>query len=450
MRLQILTIARNTFVESIRQPIVFVLVMVCGVLILFTTWSAAYSMGYSDTSEVSGDDKMVLEMGLATVFVSGMLLAAFIATAAVSREIENKTVLTVVSKPVARPSVVLGKYLGVAAAIVLALVPMLLFLLMGLRHGVLSTAADDPDQPVILFTFLAVGLSLLVAVWCNYFYGSYFSQTFLVLLAPAMLAAYLLVLMIGKKWQVQPIGTNFKPQITFACVALTIAVLVLTSVATAVSTRLGQVMTVVVCAGVFLFGLLSNYLIGRHAFHNRPVGMIQAVAARDSSEPMLGPGGGFKVTFRNPPTRSVRVGDSFFYGPTPSGFPMAISAFPRFRGDVSKPEDVLAPGTPAGLVVAASQGRDVEVRRVGTAALAASREPARSDFVFLEPTRINALALAAWGVIPNMHYFWLVDAITQNQRVPPSHMGLVAAYGAAQIAAFLCLGVVLFQKRDVG
>jgi ABC-2 type transport system permease protein len=450
VRLQILTIARNTFVESIRQPIVFVLVVLCGVLILFTTWSAAYSMGYTDSSEVTGDDKMLLEMGLATVLVFGMLLAAFIATAAVSREIENKTVLTVVSKPVPRPSLIVGKYLGVAGAILLALVPMLLFLLMGLRHGVLSTAADDPDQPVILFTLLAVGLSLLVAVWCNYFYGSYFSQTFLLLLTPAMLAAYLLVLMIGKKWQVQPIGTNFKPQITFACGALVIAVLVLTSVATAVSTRLGQVMTVVVCAGVFLFGLLSNYLIGRHAFHNRPVGMIQTVVARDSSEPMLGPGGGFKVTFRNPPTPAVRVGDSFYYGPTPSGFPMSVSAFPRFRGDVSKPEDVLAPATPAGLVVAASQGRDLEVRRVGTGDLPAGREPIRGDSVFLEPTRVNAPALAVWGVIPNMHYFWLVDAVTQNQRVPVSHMGLVGAYGAAQIAAFLCLGVVLFQKRDVG
>src|SRR4051812_2488749 len=67
MLLQILTIARNTFVESIRQPILFVLVMICGVLQLFNTWSAAFAMGYTESGEVSGDNKMLLDIGLATV-----------------------------------------------------------------------------------------------------------------------------------------------------------------------------------------------------------------------------------------------------------------------------------------------------------------------------------------------------------------------------------------------
>ena len=39
---------------------------------------------------------VLLDIGLATIFVCGMLLAAFIATAVISREIERKTVLTVV------------------------------------------------------------------------------------------------------------------------------------------------------------------------------------------------------------------------------------------------------------------------------------------------------------------------------------------------------------------
>lgn len=450
MRLQILTIARNTFVESIRQPILFVLVMVCGVLILVSTWSTGFAMGYTDTSEVSGDDKLLLDVGLATVFVCGMLLAAFIATSAVSREIENKTVLTVVSKPVSRPALVVGKYLGVAGAIVLGLIPMLLFLMMGLRHGVMSTAADDPDQPVILFTALAIGISLLVAIWCNYFYGSYFSQTSMQMLAPAMCVAYLLVLLIGKKWHIQPLGTNFKPQITFACFSLTMAILVLASVATAISTRLGQVMTVVTCAGVFVFGLLSNYFIGRHAFHNRTIGVVQSVASQNESEPMLAPGSTLTVTLKTAPKLAVRQGDSFYYGPSPNGFPMAVSAFPRFEGDLSKVSDTHGDQTPPALVITEAKGQSVHTLRVGTAPLAASRPPAPGDYVFLEPTSINAAALGAWSIIPNMHFFWLVDAISQNQRVPPSHMLLVVGYATAQVTAFLGLGVVLFQRRDVG
>jgi ABC-type transport system involved in multi-copper enzyme maturation permease subunit len=449
VRLQILTIARNTFVESIRQPIVFVLVMICGVLMFFSTWGTGFAMGYTESGEVSGDNKLLLDVGLATVLVCGVLLAAFIATAVVSREIENKTVLTVVSKPVSRPSVVLGKYLGVAGAILLALAPMFCFLLLGIRHGVMSTAADDPDQPVLLFGLLAIGGAFMVALWCNFFYGTYFSQAFLLVLAPAMAAAYIAVLLVGKKWHAQPIWTDFKPQIAFACMALTMAVLVLTAVATAVSTRLGQVMTIVVCTGVFLFGLLSNFFIGRHAFQNRWTGIVRSVHVDDLAG-NLEPGGYFSVELRNPARLSIRTGDSFYYGPSPSGFPMAVAAFPRFTGSLDKPADVLGAETRPGLVVASVSSQTVRVRRVGEGTLPMWRLPVRDDYIFLEPTRLNAVALGAWAAIPNMHVFWMVDAISQNQVIPPTHLLLVSGYAAGQITIFLCLGVILFQKRDVG
>src|SRR5215813_10451940 len=83
--LQILTIARNTFVESVRQPIYFILIMLCGILQVFNVLGSAYSMGYTETAEVSGDNKLLLDLGLATIFVCGTLLAAFIATAVISR-----------------------------------------------------------------------------------------------------------------------------------------------------------------------------------------------------------------------------------------------------------------------------------------------------------------------------------------------------------------------------
>lgn len=450
MRLQILTIARNTFVESIRQPIVFILVLLCGVLTIFSLFNTGFQMGYTDSSEVSGDNKLLLELGLATVFVVGVLLAAFVATAAVSREIENKTVLTVVSKPVARPALVVGKYLGVAGAILLALIPTLVFLLMALRHGVMSTAADELDQPVILFTFLAVAASFLVALWCNFFYGSYFSQTFLVMLAPAMVLAYVVVLMFDKRWHIQAPTADFKPQITLSCATMVMAVMVLTAVATAVSTRLGQVMTVVICSGVFMFGLLSDYLIGRHAFGNRWVGVIQTVRPADSNELMFGVGTFTNVTLRNSPRIAVRPGDSFYYGPSPNGFPMAIAAYTPFEGDPTNTSVVFGPQTRPALVVTGVEGQKLTIRKVGADPLSTWRFPIESDYVFLEPTHINAVALGGWALVPNMQFFWLMDALNQNQKVPPSHFALLGAYALAQITFFLGLGIVLFQRRDVG
>lgn len=450
MLLQILTIARNTFVESIRQPILFVLVVVCGVLQLLNTWSVGFAMGYTESGEVSGDNKLLLDVGLATVLVCGVLLAAFIATAVISHEIENKTVLTVVSKPIARPAVVVGKYVGVAGAIVLAVVPMLLFLLMGIRHGVMSTAGDDLDQPVIAFTALAVFTALGVAVWCNYFYGWYFTQTFIVILAPAMVVAYFLVLLINKKWEVQDLHTDFKPQITFACTALVMALLVLSAVATAVSTRLGQVMTIVVCAGVFLFGLLSNYFIGRHVFDNEPIGIISNVTPDDPTEPGWNrPGDGYSINLKTPPSELLRAGDSFFYSTNPNGFPMLTQSWPPFKGDPSQGPDLLGAPHPA-LVIVSADGTSMRVRKAGQDPLRYERPPEVGDYAFIRPTRTNAAALVLWGVVPNMQYFWLLDAVSQNQKIPPEHMLKLAGYTLAQIAAFLSLGVVLFQQRDVG
>ena len=451
MPVQILTIARNTFVESIRQPIFFVLVMVAAVFQLFNTWSTGFSLGYTDSAEVSGDDKLLLDVGLATVLVCGMLLAAFIATAVVSREIENKTVLTVVSKPVGRPSVILGKFAGVAAAILLAVVIMLICLLMGIRHGVMTTAADTVDGPVVLFSCAAVALSIGIAIWCNYFYGWYFSQTCMVILLPAMLLAYFLVLLISDKWTLQPIWTDFRPQVTTACIGVALALLVLTAVATAVSTRLGQVMTIVVCAGVLLMGLLSNYFIGRHAFLNRPVARIGAADPADPAEPDFSiPGARYTLTLASAPTVTLSPGMPAYYGPSPNGFPMSVPPFEPFTGDPTKAQETLGAGTPPAVIVSEVSGDKVIIRHIGARPLDVAGPPEAGDFLFHEPTRINPVALGLWAVIPNMHYFWLVDAVSQNRPVPPRHLGMMAIYSAAQVAAFLALGIALFQKRDVG
>lgn len=450
MSSQTLTIAKNTFIESIRQPIFFVLVMLCGILQFFTTWGTGFAMGYTESGELSGDDKLQFDVGLSTVLVCGMLLAALTATAVISREIENKTVLTVVSKPVGRPTVILGKYLGVAGSLMIAMIPMIMFLLMGLRHGVMSTAADEPDQPVLLFSFLAIGAAIGVATWCNYFYGWYFSQTCMIILAPGMVLAYAAVLCISKKWGWQHPGLDMKPQVYFACIGMSMAILVIAAVATAASTRLGQVMTTAVCIGIFLFGLLSNYLVGRHVFGNRLAAIAQEINADSMKGGWDEPGATYRIKIQSVFKIPVHVGDPFYYGTSPSGFPMLISDYPAFHGDLSKADDTLGPNTPPALVITAVDNHSLTVKRVGTGTLSYERPPAPFDYLFIAPTRISIPAMTLWSIVPNMHYFWLVDAVSQNQLIPIPHLFLILFYSAAQIGVFLSLGVILFQRRDVG
>jgi hypothetical protein len=450
---QLLTIARNTFVESVRQPIYFVIIALAGLCLMLTTWSAGFTMGMTESGEVSGDNKLLLDIGMATIFVCGVLLAAFLATAVISREIDNKTVLTVVSKPVSRVTLVLGKYVGVAGAILIAGITMAVFLLICIRHEVMSTAADDVDGPVVVFSLLAIGLSLAVAIWCNFFYGWVFSQTATMLLFPLSIAAYLGVLLVSKHWQVQPLWTDFKPQISLAAASIVMALLVLTALATAASARLGQVMTLVVCCGAFMLGMLSNHFLGSRAMDNQFVGVIGEATPELANQATLDQNGDvFNITLAFDPRRQLNAGLPFYFGPNPNGFGLAVPAFEPFKGSLTELSELGNRDLPPALVIVGSQGsgKILRVQRVGADRPLLSRPPQAGDYVFLAPTRFRPVFLAAWTLIPNIQFFWLIDAVSQDQPIPGSHILLVGLYGICQIGVFLSLAVMLFQRREVG
>lgn len=451
MLFQTLIIARNTLVESLRQPLFFVLIFVSGLFQALNTAASGFSMGYTESAEVHGDNKMLLDVGMATVFVMGMILAAFQATAVISREIQDKTILTVVSKPVARPTIVFGKYLGVSTAIMMATLIMVTFLMFGVRHQVMTRASDVPDMPVIVFSVGAVLVSVLVAAWTNFFYGWSFAQIAVSIMAALVPASYLLTLAISSEWEFQPIGTDFKPQIMLSCAALGMAVLVLTSIAVAASTRLSQVMTLVVCVGVFVMGLLSNHLLGKRAFLNDFTAIIEsAQPERNEFESFRTPGARYSIVLTNFPDESLTPGTPIYYGPSPQGIGMAVPDFAPYEGDPADERRLQASDTPPGIMVKAAQQKSLTIQNIGARPLWVDRPPREGDYIFTRPTRINPLALGAWSMVPNMHAFWLLDAVTQNRTIPVGHVARVGVYSLMQIGAFLCLAVVLFQRRDVG
>lgn len=504
----ILPIARNSFIESLRQPILVIMMLIACFLQVMNTWIIGFTMGRSAVpGEVTGDNKLLYDVSMSTVFVMGIILASFIATSAISREIENKTILTVVSKPIGRPSVILGKYLGISGAMLFAIGIMVAMLLLALRHGVQETAADEPDFPVIIFGFSAMFGSILIAGLGNFIYGWSFSQVATLIMLPLLWIAYIGVLLLNDHWQLQPIFTDFTPQILLSCMTLGMALLVIAALATAVSTRAGQVMTILICAIVFVMGLMSNYFIGRHVYTNERVAEIAAtrstfdppldaydfrrdevwkLAAKrngieveefaeqgydprhfvtirevlamgevedpDWQEIMLrAPGSMLIIDLLGPPTVQLKAGDSFYYGSSPNGVGLVTPAFAPFDEDAELVKNTRErPGLMIVEIDPNSLEQSMLVMQIGEEAVPLSRPPLPKDSVFLTPTKTNAAPLIAWSVIPNMQSYWLIDAINKNQPVPMSHILLVMLYSGCQILVFLSLAVVLFQGRDVG
>lgn len=252
---QFSAIARNTFLESIRQPIVLVVAGAATLLVILCNPLSAWTM--------SDDQRMFIDLGLATVFLSTALLSAFIATNVLGREIENRTVLTVVSKPVPRPVFVAGKFVGVSMTMILTLLYLGLVYLLVEMHGTLETVRTPAHMPVIVFGLAAIGAAVLVGTWMNYFYGRNFAAWTVGSGVPFLGLAYLLALFFDAEWNSVPLSRQFEPEMWKALLLMGLATMVLNAVAIAASTRLGQVFTLTVVVGVFALGLLSDWMLGK-------------------------------------------------------------------------------------------------------------------------------------------------------------------------------------------
>lgn len=265
------SIARNAFLEAIRQPVHAVLICAGLLALVLNVNVAAYTL--------EDDNKLLVDLGLSTLFLTGLLLAAFTATSSLSREIENKTVVTVVSKPVSRWTVVMGKFVGVAAAIAIAYWLLAVVFLITVRHRVQTTVRteDTYDGPVLAFGILALVLAFVIAGLANYLYCRPFPSTFAVVAAIAALAAWAIISCVSRDWRLQSPATDFDPQLGLGLVMVFEAILVLTAIALAASTRLGRLATLLVCIGVFLAGLVGEYFLSATGSGGRLLAPFSAV-----------------------------------------------------------------------------------------------------------------------------------------------------------------------------
>ena len=251
-------IAAVSFIETVRQPIFGVLLVITAMMIILNVSLAAFTL--------KDDDKLLLDLGLSTLLLSGLFLASFSATGVLSREIENKTVLTVIAKPVSRPLFLLGKFTGLCTALFLAHYLSFLAFILAQRHGVLQNSSDPWDMPVLVLGGGSVILALGIAAFCNYLYDKDFVLTVLALVTPMLTLSVLVVAKLNEDWSVIPFGSNFVGgQIIIAAFFVLLINFELAAVATAASTRFGQLPTLVICVCFLGLALISDYTFASHA-----------------------------------------------------------------------------------------------------------------------------------------------------------------------------------------
>jgi ABC-type transport system involved in multi-copper enzyme maturation permease subunit len=213
------TIALATAKEAIRQPAFFVMAAFAGGLLLVTIWVSYFTFGE--------DIKMYKDTGLTTISFFCMLLALLTASSTVADEIEGKTAITLLSKPINRRQFIIGKFVGI-------------------ELGVLAL-------------YLLLGILFSAGVFYKYEYDLRESAGGIAERA--------------KQWdQVR--------QILPGLVLGFFEVTVLTSISVAISTRLPMLANLVVCMLIFFLGHLSPVLVEAATAPNSQINELVGFMAR--------------------------------------------------------------------------------------------------------------------------------------------------------------------------
>ena len=117
----IFIIASNTFREFIRDHILYGILVVSTLLLILSLILAQLS--YTEQTRIT------LDLGLAGLELSVIILSIFLGSTIIFREVEKQTVFTLLIRPITRGQFLMGKFFGLFSIIIIAIIVLSLILL---------------------------------------------------------------------------------------------------------------------------------------------------------------------------------------------------------------------------------------------------------------------------------------------------------------------------------
>ncbi len=238
--------------EVVQQPVFLLLITCSGFFCVFLSIVPYFGFG---------DDVQIVKTSLLAVsLITGLLGAVLCASSSVAREIRSGTALAVLSKPVGRARFVLGKYLGLSCALSILTYTNLIACLLASRMAYDAYGSADTFSFGI-YCFGGLLASYVIGGFLNYFLQVRFVFTTVIALVVLTTSMFAIIL----STEAATTGASADPRtvdwrLIQASVLLFFAVLILTALALACSTRLELLPTLAVCSGVLFIGLMSDWL----------------------------------------------------------------------------------------------------------------------------------------------------------------------------------------------
>jgi ABC-type transport system involved in multi-copper enzyme maturation permease subunit len=148
-------VAWNTFREAVRDRVLYNLVFFAFLMMAAAILVGQISIGIEQT--------VIISLGLTAVSVIGLLIAVFLGVGLVSKEIEKRTLYSLLSKPIHRWQFLLGKFAGLAWTLAVNVAAMAAGLLLALLY--VNHALHMTDLGILVAVyFILLELALVVAL----------------------------------------------------------------------------------------------------------------------------------------------------------------------------------------------------------------------------------------------------------------------------------------------
>jgi len=156
---RIFSVAVNTFRETIRNKILYV-ILAFALLVIGLSWFLA-DLSVGDFARILAD------VGLAAIHIFGVIVAVFLGITLLSHEVERKTVYLILSRPVARWEFVVGKTAGLCGTLLVTTLIMAATLFF--VHAGYGLAAE----PGILVASAGIYMELVLLTCLASFFSSF-------------------------------------------------------------------------------------------------------------------------------------------------------------------------------------------------------------------------------------------------------------------------------------
>jgi ABC-type transport system involved in multi-copper enzyme maturation permease subunit len=165
-------VALNTFRESVREKILVIALLFGVVLMASTVFLSPLAVG--------AKQKIIIDVGLASISIIGVLTAVFLGSTLVHKEVDRKAIYLILTRPVSRPAYLVGKLFGVvmAVALVFAVMTAVLLAVIALGRGTLRPAVFASVYLSLLETTVICSIVMLFSTFTTPMLTSIFALCF--------------------------------------------------------------------------------------------------------------------------------------------------------------------------------------------------------------------------------------------------------------------------------